>query len=301
MIELCRDALSGFLPLCDELTGELRAGVQFWQRDARSPLLLRLFAEDGLSLHRLQDGRAVTLQPRRPYASGARRIPLVAFWGNEEHQSELSPAIRSKIDCYDRILSDFADNLDRANDVYWVLNNFSGTADDIAQMLEEIARLKAVCNYADGSGGASAEPHVLAVPYEARETALRLLERELYKDYMALDMDELTGGSLTNVAIRAASAALDLKCNRFEWQAFAFVQGILRLLGADTDAIRFQRQTIANESETVRDIAVMRGDIDLRTALRLNPYIQTEEVGEIARLAAPSAPSAPSGRSCSED
>ena len=29
MIELCRDALSGFLPLCDELTGELRAGVQF--------------------------------------------------------------------------------------------------------------------------------------------------------------------------------------------------------------------------------------------------------------------------------
>ena len=57
----------------------------------------------------------------------------------------------------------------------------------------------------------------------------------------------------------------------------------LRLLGADTDAIRFRRQCIANESETVADIAAMRADIDRATALRLNPYLQPEEVDGMLR------------------
>ena len=81
--------------------------------------------------------------------------------------------------------------------------------------------------------------------------------------------------------LRAATAGLDQKADRFEWEAFAFVRALLRLLGVETDAIRFSRRAIANDSETVADIAVMRADIDRRTALRLNPYIQPEEVEEL--------------------
>ena len=52
-------------------------------------------------------------------------------------------------------------------------------------------------------------------------------------------------------------------------------QGIgILLLGADVQDIRFPRQTIANESEIVKDIAVMRPDIDRETAVRLNPYLR---------------------------
>ena len=92
----------------------------------------------------------------------------------------LTPDIKSKIDAYDRILSDFADNLDRANDVYWVLNNFGGTADDVAEMLAEISRIKAVANLSDGTGGgATAEPRTIEVPYQARQAALNILERAL--------------------------------------------------------------------------------------------------------------------------
>ena len=47
----------------------------------------------------------------------------------------------------------------------------------------------------------------------------------------------------------------------------------------------FRRQCIANESETVADIAAMRGDIDRATALRLNPYLQPEEVDGILNQA----------------
>jgi hypothetical protein len=206
-------------------------------------------------------------------------LPVIPLWASEEKRSELTPAIKSKIDLYDRILSDFGDNLDRACDVYWVLNNFGGTMSDIAETLAAIEKLKAVANISDGTGSAStAEPHTIEVPYAARQAALEILQKQLYSDYMALSMDELTGGSLTNVAIRAAAANLHLKADRYEWQLRQFVQELLSLIGCPTEDIRFNRQTIANESEVVSDICKMRDDIDLRTALRLNPYIQEEEI-----------------------
>ena len=123
----------------------------------------------------------------------------------------------------------------------------------------------------------------LRLPYAARQAALNLLERALYNDYMALDMASLTGGSLTNVAIRAAMANLNLKADRYEWQVRHFMQELLTLLHLETEEIHFKRQAIANESELVADIQNMRQDIDQRTALRLNPYIADEEIGGLVK------------------
>lgn len=295
VIEMARNDLSGFLPLLDEMTGEIRLGVQFWQLGTRRPLYLRLFEPDGVSILRIQGKNVQTVQEKTPYLrilnhdalgdrllippEGYGALPLIPLYANQDGKSELTPAIQAKIDAYDSILSDFADNLSRANDVYWVLNNFSGTTEDIAEMLEEINRVKAVANLSDGSGSsATAEPHTIEVPYAARQAALTLLEHDLYSDYMALDLTAITGGSLTNVAIRAAMANFDLKADRYEWQIRHFMQSLLHLLGMPTDRIHFRRQAIANESELVQDIQAMRSDIDRRTALRLNPYISDEEM-----------------------
>ena len=121
------------------------------------------------------------------------------------------------------------------------------------------------------------------VPYQARQTALELLRKELYSDYMSLKMDEITGGSLTNVAIDVAMLDLNLKVDRFEWQAFSFVQNMLHLAGVTSEKIKFKRQSITNRSEIVQDIVAMREDIDLETALKLNPYIEQEEIPEIIK------------------
>ena len=119
------------------------------------------------------------------------------------------------------------------------------------------------------------------VPYEARRTALDMLEQALYGDFMALDMDALTGGSLTNVAIKAAEKDLNLKCDRYEWQVFSTVQQLLALIGVETEQIRFKRQELVNESELIQNIVAMREDIDHETALKLNPYIMDEEIEKI--------------------
>lgn len=294
VIEAAKNAWSGFFPLLDEMTGEMMLGVQFWQLAADRPMYVRLFDADGVQILR-EDGR--TLSPvtahenyRRTLCEdalesflhveeGYGRLPLIPLWANADGTSELTPAIQAKIDAYDTILSDFADNLDRANDVYWVLNNFGGTMDDVAELLEQINRVKAVANLSDGTGNAAtAEPRTIEVPYAARREALDLLERALYQDYMALDTDALTGSSLTNVAIRASTANLNLKADRYEWQLRQFVIALLTLIGLPTSDVRFNRQCIANESEIISDIAGMRADIDRRTALRINPYIQDEEI-----------------------
>ena len=111
---------------------------------------------------------------------------------------------------------------------------------------------------------------------------------------MALSMDELTGGSLTNVAIETAMLNLNLKADRYEWQCFAFVQKVLRLLGVDTEEITFKRQELVNRSEIVNDLSLMRDYIDQETALKKNPYIMQEEVQDILeRLAAESMSAAP--------
>ena len=301
VIEAVKDAMSGAVALVDEETSEPMVLIQFWQINAERPMYARVFTPDGVVKYRYAKGGMQEIEnSRRAYIVKTRtdalgteiigqsnygRLPVIPLYASEERRSELTQAIKSKIDLYDRILSDFGDNLDRANDVYWVLNNFGGTFDEVVELLEQINKIKAVTSITDGSGNsmASAEPHTIAVPYEARKEALDLLERALYQDYMALDMDALTGGSLTNVAIRAATANLELKADRYEWQVRKFVQNLLNLLGKDVDEIRFKRQTIANESEVVADISLMRADIDRRTALKLNPYVDDEEIEAIMR------------------
>lgn len=296
-IEAAVDGFTGFVALVDERTSAPMLGVQFWQLSAKRPMYIRLFEVEGVSEYTVAEGAITLTSPRKAYKVSTVTdelgemvvgeenwgvLPLIPFYANTEKRSELTWAIKSKIDLYDRILSDFGDNLDRACDVYWVLNNFGGTMDEIAETVAKIEEIKAVANISDGTGTqASAEPRTIEVPYQARREALDLLEKALYQDYMALNMDALTGGSLTNVAIETAMLNLNLKADRYEWQAFSFVQGVLRLLGIEMEEIKFKRQTLVNRSEIVEDIGVMRDYIDKRTALKLNPYIDQEEVEDI--------------------
>lgn len=289
--------MSGFVALLDESTGAPMVGLQFWQLSSKRPQYIRVFEQDGITVYKIEKSEITVESPKRAYrlnvytdvlgatVTGEENytsLPIVPFFGNPERESEFNPTIKAKIDAYDRILSDFGDNLDRANDVYWVLNNFGGTMDDIAELLEQIQRIKAVANLSDGMGGNStAEPRTIEVPYAARQTALDILRKELNRDFMALDMDTISGGSLTNVAIEAAMTDLNLAADRLEWQAFSFVQGVLKLIGVESEKIQFKRQTISNKSEIIADIATMREDIDQETALKLNPYIMQEEIPAI--------------------
>lgn len=305
-ISAVKDPFSGFVALCDEITSEPKVGIQFWQIGRDKPMGVRLFERDGVTVYRYPGTsietttKPVIVEKKRGYKVKTLRdgggiseiieenyqtLPVVPLFANKEKRSELTHNIKSKIDAYDRIQSDLGDNLDRANDVYWVLNNFGGDTKDVINMIEMINKVKAVLNQGNAvGGGATAEPRTIEVPYMARATALDLLKKALYQDYMALDMDEIKGGSLTNVAIKTAMANLNLKADRFEWQCFAFVQNILSFVGVDgedAEIIRFNRRGIVNESEVIANIYMMRQDVSRQWALEANPMVNSDEIPTI--------------------
>lgn len=294
MIPVVKGSDGGAVALVDEITSEIRVVIQFWRISSKRPRYARIYEGDGVTLIE-DDGKVKVKEVKKPYVTkttrdgfgtttepvaGAQRLPIVAFAANNYQRSELTDSLRQKMDAYDVILSDFADNLERTNDVYWAINNFGGTADEVIGMLAEINRIKAC--YAEGEG-ATATPHTIEVPHEARVKALEVLEKAMYKDYMALNLDEITGGSLTNVAIKAAMANLNLKADRYEWQAFAFCQQLLRLVGIETENIAFRRQTISNDMELTEMIYVARQDLTRKAALGLLPFVEPDSVEGILR------------------
>ena len=152
----------------------------------------------------------------------------------------------------------------------------------LLKTLQQIKELRAVVNISDGMGGGStAEPHTFEVPYAARQVALDILRVELYNDYMALDNKTLTGSSLANSAIKAAVMDLNLKCDRFEWQVFDFVQKILALSGVQTEEISFKRRTYENETEIIENIYKAAEDLDRETRLKLNPMVPNDSIPQI--------------------
>ena len=261
--------LTEFAPLYDEENGALRAGVRFWQVDPKKPLRATFYEEDGYTNYiwnerkneSSEGGSGRILTEKRPYilkmrtteADGAEiydgenypAFPIVPLWANAEKQSELV-GIQEQIDAYDLIKNGFLNDLDTAQ-IYWILKGAGGMDDtDLVKFLDRIHSTKT----ASLDDDQSAEPVTVQIPYDAREKLLERLERDLYKDYMALNIDEIKGGAVTATQIEAAYEPLNSKADMYEYQVLKFLDGIMAVAGID-DEPAFTRSKLINVNESV--------------------------------------------------
>lgn len=251
-----------FAPLYDEFTGALMAGVRFWQIDKSKPLRATFYEIDGFSKYVWGTNENLD-EPKRSYvhkiamseADGPEiydernypTFPIIPLWANDEHQSEFV-GLREQIDCYDLIKSGFANTVDEASIVYWTLQNAGGMNDiDLAKFIQRMKTLHAAVVQDDG---ARAESHSIEPPYASREALLERLDKDLYRDAMALDIDRIAGGAITATQILAAYEALNSKCDRFEYQILDFLDGILTAAGIE-DEPTFTRSILINQSEQI--------------------------------------------------
>ena len=262
--------MPSFAPIYDEETGALRAGVRFWQLDGTKPLRATLFEEDGYTDYvwrKLKSGEV--LKKKRPYmikavgddaaaAAGTLEyigenyptFPIVPLWGNFHRQSELI-GLQEGIDCYDLIKSGFANTVDEASLIYWTINNAGGMQDiDLVQFVEHMRTVKAAVVSEEG---ASAESHSIEAPYASRESLLSRLEKDLYRDAMAVNTDEIAAGTVTATQIRAAYDAHNSKVDQYETCVIDFIQGILAVAGVE-DTPTFTRSQVANETEMITNV-----------------------------------------------
>lgn len=260
-------SLIEFAPLYDEENGALSAGVRFWQVAENKPLRATLYEPDGYTEYiwdnNSKEAEGKILRDKTTYkvtvatseADGTQiyngenypTFPIVPLWGNPYKQSELV-GFREQIDAYDLIKSGFADDVDDASQIYWIMQNAGGMDEvDLAKFLNQIKRVKAAVVE---DNGAHAEPHTMDVPYESRETLLSRLERDMYKDFMAFNPEIISSGAITATQIKAAYEPINNKADQYEYCVLRFIQGILELAGVD-DQPTFTRSMIVNATEEI--------------------------------------------------
>lgn len=284
-----------FVPLYDEIDGVLKAGIRFWQVDSDKPLNITLYEADGYTQYVSSKGaKPEQTGEKQPYivrmeqseAFGAQvvgtenysTLPIKQLNGNPNQQSELV-GIRGQIDAYDRIKSGFANDMDMANFVYWILKNSGGMNDK--ELANFVQRAKSIGVVVAEDEGVVPEMKTQDIPYQARQIYLEKLEKDLYRDFGALDVTVLQGGQKTATEIMAAYLPVDLKADMYEYELIEFVQSVLELLGID-DTPKFKRNRVVNETELVQTVLMKADRLDEETVLTELGY-EPEQVQKIIR------------------
>lgn len=275
-----------FVPLLDERTSKLRAGIYFWQLSKDKPLNITLFEADGITEF-VADNNGSKVEEtieKRNYKQNIRRdgfsttviggenyieLPIYPLYADDLMTSLLTPGLQALIDAYDFISSDLVDGITLLEGLYGIVKNYAGQ--DAQELLAEIHQLKILMS--DGQD-ASADVKTIEIPYEAKQMALELLEKRMYADF-PLPESANSGRAVTATEIKAAREDMDIKADLLEWQVAEFIENILRLKGNDTPISNYKRRTNNNDTETVTNIStqIMGGWITKRMAITLDPTI----------------------------
>lgn len=216
------------------------------------------------------------------------KVPVTLSYNNDDKDTDLDP-IKAFIDIYDIINSDFANNLDDFQDIYWILENFGGQ--NLEEFITQVKQYKAI---KVGEGG-SARPETIQIPVEARKTMLDMTEDNIYKFGFGFNPNKTGDGNITNVVIRSRYEPLNLKANDFEQEIREGVYQLLDFLNQyyiitnqpqfnpyDVD-IKFDRSMIVNELEMATLANESMGFLSEETRLANDPRVSDAEE-EIERM-----------------
>lgn len=288
-----------FKALPDEFTGEIGAGIRFWQLDAEHPMMITLYEPDGVTeyVRRTSDGEE-TLEVRVPKQGYKRvvnrteaggevifdggnygRLPIVPL-RTPLRQSEIV-GNRNLIDAYDLIASGLINNTDEANFIYWILTNCDGMSDEDDNRF--IARMvKNHIAHANGDDGAKAEAHTVETPVDAHKFSLEELRELLFMNFRGVDVQKISAGNTTATEIRAAYEPLNTKSDMFEGCVTECIEGILALAGID-DVPTYRRAQVVNEAEQTEMVLAAAAYLDDETILAKLPWISVDERERIVK------------------
>ncbi len=265
--------LKEFAPLFDPRTGKLDGGLRFLQSEQET--VIEAYLPGQLLVFRRGD-KETRLAEVIPYDEDF--SPVIVPFYNILRQSDLA-GNRHLIDAYDLMASGLINNVDEGNFIYWILKNCDGmNEEDDARFLDQLRRHHFA--HAEGDDGAGVESHVVETPFEAHGAALDRLERQLFTNFMAVDVRSIAGGGVTATEIRAAYEPLNEKTDLFEYEAIAFFEELFERLEIE-DVPLFKRSQIVNQAEETEMILSAASYLDRETVLKKLPWISVDEAEEI--------------------
>ena len=289
-----------FVPLYDEETGALRAGIRYWQLDADKPLYVVLYEEDGYtkyvsgsdenkeSLDETQEKKKYVQSVKYTEADGEEVIgeynysslPIIPMWGNKRHQSTLV-GIREAIDSYDLVRSGFANDLHDVAEIYWLVENAAGMEEDDLARFRDRLKINHIATVTT-QDGANVKPYVQDIPYVARQTFLNDIKAQIYEDFGALDVHMVNANS-TNDHLEAAYQPLDEEADDLEFQVTKFIQQLLKLVDIKDEYPTYKRNRISNMAQQTAMVLSAADYLDAETILKHLPFITVDEVEEILK------------------
>lgn len=283
-----------FVPLFDEESGALRAGIRFWQLEVSKPMTAVLYEEDGYTKFRSEagGGNFRVIEEKRKYVmyvsdsqvdseeivgeDNYGTLPIIPLWGSRLRQSTLI-GMKEKIDAFDLIRSGFANDLTDCAQIYWILENTMGmTSGDLARFRD---RLKIHHMAVADTANSSVTPYTQDIPYQARKEFLDEIRNGIYEDFGALDVHTVAAGA-TNDHIDAAYQPQDEEADDFEYQIIQFIEQLLNIVGIEDEPM-FKRNRISNEKEQTEMILSASDYLDDETILKKLPFISVDEVSDI--------------------
>lgn len=289
-----------FLPLYDEETGALRAGIRFWSIDwGKRPITAVLYLEEGYIKYRTKAGeyslsaleQAEDLKPyiERVQSSEAfgeevvgsenlTRLPIFPLYSGKKRVSALDK-LKPLIDSTDLVLSGFVNDVKDIPQVYWLISGAMGmTPDQKRELLDRlILQHMAVV---DGENS-SIQGYTQEIPYEARERCLKQLRNKMYENWGGFDVHTIEAGS-TNDHIDAGYWPMDEEADDFEYQVIEFVQAILEMMGVTENTTPiFKRNRVSNQLEQTQMVMLAAANLDQQTILEKLPWISVDEVDDI--------------------
>lgn len=286
-----------FVPLWDEYSGKLKAGIRFWRIDPNKPMVAVLYEEDGYTKFRSKTSDISgfdleQVEDKKPYktiisiteADGEEivgeenygSLPVIPMWGSSLRQSTLV-GMKEKIDSFDLIRSGFANDLTDCAQIYWILENCGGMTDSELARFRDRLKINHIA-VAD-TDNSKATPYTQDIPHTARNEYLDSIRAGIYEDFGGLDVHTVAAGA-TNDHIDAAYQPMDEEADDFEYEVSEFIDQLLRIIGVEDTPV-FKRNRISNENEQTQMILSAAEYLDDETIIRKLPFVTVDEVSSI--------------------
>ena len=204
-------------------------------------------------------------------------IPIVCLYGSKAKQSTLV-GMKANIDAYDLVLSGFASDLTEVAQVYWLINNAAGMREEDIKRFRDRLLLQHIA-VAD-EDNSQITPYAQEIPFNAREACLNRIKNSLYRDFGALDVENISAASKTATEIEAAYQPMDEEADDFEYQLIQYIKQLLELRGID-DMPVFKRNRVTNQKEQTETVLLAANYLDNRTVLEKLPFVTVDQIDDI--------------------
>lgn len=300
-VKLAHVKATEVIPVRDDY-GELEAVVRYFEArntkhaEVHTPAKVYTFADKGDGEGWLQTGERWQIAEVMVYGdgtampTGGRAWPMLPWFEmqhNNDCTSSLTAAAKSMIRCYDVVVSDFANNLIDLQDVFITIKNAGyGSGIDYSERLELLRVFK--------MSEEDTDVKTFEVPHQARQVLAEIMRKDIYAALRGIDMALISGGQLTNTAIRALYSNIDLWADQAEWWLTDWVEAVLGAvagyMGVELPLynVTFNRCAITDEVAQMDAVARQKGIISDKTLFEAHPLVSDAQA-ELERIEAETA------------